>query len=767
MTLRPHFPFLSCTAILLATPGLAQAEGQPSGGGSPLDMAIPLVLLLALFAAFILLLRERRRTRGELLSLGDLKHYFDTSKDLLCIASLEGRLLRVNPAWEHILGYSRRDLEGSHYMDLVHPDDVEETAIAAEKLTRGEFVTGFINRCRGSNGEYRYIEWDSAPLSGKIYASARDITEWTLAQDQLRESEQRFRTLLDTIETVSVQGYGADGTVRYWNAASETVYGYARQEALGKNLVDLIIPEAMKEDVRQAITEMARTGQALPASELTLRHQDGSPVQVFSSHAVVRTASGETMLFCLDLDLAPLKLAEAAVSRSEKLLRTVVENAGDAIFLADMSGRFLEVNPEAEHQTGYSRQELLGMGVLDLDVNMTEEKLALFTSDLPLALRKTFETVHRTRDGGLLPVEIRVVSLESGGTQLLLGLCRDISSRKRTEETLSEAYRVLATVLDSVPAEVSAVDLRTHEVLFMNRMMKQTFRHDRTGELCYNAFRGYTSPCDNCPFPSLLDSRGEPGASVAWEDYNPLSGKWYINHDKAVRWLDGRMARVQVALDITERKRSEQAMAKSLKEKELLLREIHHRVKNNLQIISSLLSLQEGSVEHPETHSALADSIHRVFSMAAIHEQLYNSGDFTAIDVKSYLETLLPRLVGSFRGERNIRLALEAAPCKLTLEQAIPYGLIMNELATNAFKHGFQGRDEGVLCVSVRFELGNVATVVENDGQCLPEDFDPHSTQTLGMQLVGTLVNQLGGVISAQGSAGARFAFSFPASPVE
>ncbi|WP_243359884.1 PAS domain S-box protein [Fundidesulfovibrio terrae] len=582
------------------------------------------------------------------------------------------------------------------------------------------------------------------------------------AERELRESEERFRTLLDTIGSVSVQGYSPDGTVNFWNKASEALYGYSAKEALGRDLVDLIIPSPMRGEVRKAIANMAETGQPIPATELILRRKDGSLAPVFSSHAVVRMAEGRSALYCFDVDIGPLRRAEEALRASEERMRLLVENAGDAIYLTDMKGRIVDVNPEAERQTGFTRQELLNMAVLDLDVSQSPESMSAFAKLISTQHRGSFETRHRRKDGSSFPVDQRVVFLESEGRGLLLSLARDITARKRAEKVITEANQTLTVILDSVPADVNVVDAETLEILFMNKAMKETFRRDCTGETCHRAFRGRDDACENCTIPSLLASPSDPGGVSVWEDWNAHTARWCMNHDRALRWIDGRMARIQIATDISERKRTEQAMAASLHEKEILLREVHHRVKNNLQIISSLLNLQEQGLGDPAAMAVLAESRSRVMSMATIHEQLYRSRDFSEIDVDGYLRQILPRLVTTYKGDRNIALELEVVPVALALDQAIPFGLIINELATNALKHGFKDHDKGTLRVSALLSGKHLRLEVADDGNGLPEGFDLSNAETLGLQLVSSLAGQLKGRLEAVNGSGALFRLEFP-----
>jgi PAS domain S-box-containing protein len=140
------------------------------------------------------------------------------------------------------------------------------------------------------------------------------------AEQRLRESEARFRNLLRNISSVAVQGYGPDGMIQYWNQASERLYGYSEQEAIGRNLLDLIIPPEMRADVGQAVQQMAETGKPVPASEVSLMRRDGSRVAVFSSHAIVQTPGQPPELFCVDIDITERKTLEDALKKSHDML---------------------------------------------------------------------------------------------------------------------------------------------------------------------------------------------------------------------------------------------------------------------------------------------------------------------------------------------------------------------------------------------------------------------------------------------------------------
>jgi two-component sensor histidine kinase len=220
--------------------------------------------------------------------------------------------------------------------------------------------------------------------------------------------------------------------------------------------------------------------------------------------------------------------------------------------------------------------------------------------------------------------------------------------------------------------------------------------------------------------------------------------------------------------DVTARKVADQKIRDSLKEKEVLLKEIHHRVKNNLQIIHSLLNMQSRRSKDPRILDALRESQNRVRTMALIHERLYRSTDLSEIDFKEYISRLVGELYLSFGVNADqLRLELELQPVRLGIDIAIPCGLIVNELVSNSLKHGFPGGRRGRLKLSlVAVEDGTVRLAIGDDGAGLPADLDFRKTETLGLQLVCTLVDQLGGTIGLDRAGGTEFLIVFnPARP--
>lgn len=215
-------------------------------------------------------------------------------------------------------------------------------------------------------------------------------------------------------------------------------------------------------------------------------------------------------------------------------------------------------------------------------------------------------------------------------------------------------------------------------------------------------------------------------------------------------------------VEVGERTRAERELTVSLREKDVLLTEIHHRVKNNLQVISSLLSLQARSIGSDEARSVFTESQNRVRSMALVHEKLYQSRDLARIDFSAYVRELVSHLFHVYRTEElSLRIRVESV--FLTIERAVPCGLIVSELVSNALKYAFPEKGKGEIAIELAVdEAGRCTLTVRDDGVGLPADFDLRHPTSLGLRIVNTLTEQLGGALTVRTDGGTAFNVAFP-----
>jgi len=218
-----------------------------------------------------------------------------------------------------------------------------------------------------------------------------------------------------------------------------------------------------------------------------------------------------------------------------------------------------------------------------------------------------------------------------------------------------------------------------------------------------------------------------------------------------------------LAGEVTQRKKAEEQIKKNLIEKEVLLKEIHHRVKNNLSIIASLLGLQAMESNNKQITNAFQESKNRIQSMAMVHEKLYSSDNFSEIPFKEYIKDMANELLQIYQNKSKVSLVFNLDDIYLNINIAIPCGLILNELITNAFKYAFQGRNKGNIIISLKtLKNSQYSLIVKDDGVGLPENTDIENPTTLGFQLIKDLSIQINGVLSITSNKGTKFCIIFP-----
>jgi PAS domain S-box-containing protein len=331
---------------------------------------------------------------------------------------------------------------------------------------------------------------------------------------------------------------------------------------------------------------------------------------------------------------------------------------------------------------------------------------------------------------------------------------------RKTEEELRESQERWRTVVENVPDFIVLID-RNYHILFINHLRPGYVREEVIGSNVLD----YLGDDYRSRYQQCLEQVFEKGESTTLELIGrgkPGEWSWYIARMAPIRKAGEIVYAVLVATDISERKKTEEQTLASLHEKEALLKEIHHRVKNNLQIVSSLLNLQAAELNDPKLTRAFSETRNRVRSMALLHETLYQSENLARIDLPCYLASLCQQLFRSYGvNSERIALQLDVREKHLDLDRAIPCGLIINELVSNALKYAFPGQRRGTIRVEVSRDDSTFHVVVGDDGVGLPTALDWRKASTLGLRLVRDLTQQLSGDVQLEPAAGAVFRMRF------
>jgi len=262
-------------------------------------------------------------------------------------------------------------------------------------------------------------------------------------------------------------------------------------------------------------------------------------------------------------DIVSLSSAEERLRYSEEKYQDLFEHANDAIFVVDSHFKYIDVNKKAVALFGYSKEEFLSMSIMDV---IPAEQGEMSLDELKRLQRygsyEKFTGKQRTKDGRWLDIEVSSSAIydEAGEVVGSRDIVRDITRRKNIENRLMESHSILLTVLDSLDAIVYVTDLKTYEILFLNKFARNIFG-DAVGRICWETFQeGQSGPCGFCTNDKLLDSEGRSTGTYVWEFQNTVNNHWYDIRDRAIQWIDGRLVRLEIATDITERKHMEQRL---------------------------------------------------------------------------------------------------------------------------------------------------------------------------------------------------------------
>jgi two-component sensor histidine kinase/PAS domain-containing protein len=344
---------------------------------------------------------------------------------------------------------------------------------------------------------------------------------------------------------------------------------------------------------------------------------------------------------------------------------------------------------------------------------------------------------------------------------------QDITDRKEIENELRKTLSLLNATLESTIEGIAVVDNDRKFTIF-NRNFSLLWNIPQE-DLVKNDDREITGMMQSQvknkkEFLSLTENLYKHPERESFDMVELLDGRIIERHSKPQKLGEVTTGRYWSYRDITDRIRAEQSLVSSLNEKEVLLREVHHRVKNNLQLISGLIDMTRMRTEDEAVNSILTDLMMKIQTMAQIHTLLYESKDFGRINLTGYLAKQAANIshVYSHPGQ-NITCGVSKEDVFLTVDQAIPCALVMNEIISNTYKHAFKGRRKGSIEISVRQQNGKIGIVIRDDGIGLPADFDLGNANTLGLKLVRTLIqHQLRGQLSIDSKNGTEMEIAFP-----
>lgn len=454
----------------------------------------------------------------------------------------------------------------------------------------------------------------------------------------------------------------------------------------------------------------------------------------------------------------------------ERRFRTLFESTYDAILII-RDGKYMDCNPGALRLFKGDKGSIVGKTPEDLspavqpDGKNSGEKLKETLAKTIAGVPQVFTWKHMMLDGTEFDAEVSFTRIELGGRIAVQAILRDITERKRADDALRQSEQKYRILTESSPDAIFIVDA-THRIHYAN-MLASTLIGEGLRELIGTPKNGVPPTPEQSKKADLIGQVLQTGQIVKRED--KLSGR----SGKTI-WLDSTFmplydetgsayAVLGVSHDVTTRKIMETQIEASLKEKEYLLKEIHHRVKNNLQVISSLLSMQARKADDAKVKQVLTESQNRVKSIALVHEKLYQSRSLDRIEYGDYLTKVVMHLFESFNvNPAQISWKVNAQNVDVNIEQAVPCSLILNEMITNSLKYAFPEGRKGEIAISFVLTDGHYTLDYHDNGVGVPPGANLERAGSLGMQLITGLTRQLDGKLTIDTTAGVHYTIIFP-----
>jgi len=703
-----------------------------------------------------------------------IKKYLDLTEVIFVGLDRDQNVALINKKGRRVLGYSEREILGKNWFDHFLPATIREGVrsyfkqmMSGSKAPAGEYENPVLTR----DGRERLVRWRTRILSGAdgkpsgALSSGEDITDRKQAERKILEGEERYRALFDRSRDM-IYLHDFQGRFIDANPAALKALGYKRGDLRTLTLADLLDPGQVDLALRETRKVIARGNQEKPIV-YRVRRRTGELVSIEILASLVSRLGKPFAILGIGRDITNRLRTEKALRESELLYRTVVENMQDVFYRTDADGKLILASPSAARVFGYpSVQDFLGLDVAQTIYENPEDRKATLEEIRKSGRVQNYEVVLKKRDGTrvIASTNSHLYYDEHGRPLGVEGVLYDITDRKKAEEALRENEARFRAVFEQSPDAIS-LSLRDR-FIFANPAYLELFGYGSNEELAGRSFGELIAPQDRPraghEFSRWMDA-GEGPLSAEMRGLRKNGSLFDAEIHLSAYSLRGEIHVVGLIRDVSERKRAEERIRAALEEKKALLREIHHRVNNNFQIISSLLNLQMRRVENPALREMMQESQHRIRSIAGVHEQLYNSGDLTKIDFAGHMQNLVAHLFHAYRIDANrIRPDIALESVLLNIETAIPAGLIATELVANALKHAFPGSRHGILRIGLnRLGPDGFRLVVADDGVGLPADLDIRTTESLGLQIVNLLIKQVDGSMRVDRAGGTAFTIEF------
>ncbi len=674
---------------------------------------------------------------------------------------------------EEITGYTPEEfLSGNpSWNKIVHADDFKNafgSKDAEEMITVPNFSVDREYRIIHKSGRIIWVREIAANTcnNGKpvgIRGIILEITAQKQSKQTHKQSEETYRLVIENAnEGISII---QDDTFTFVNPKMEKLTGFTSEEMKEMQFLDYVHPDD-KRILAERKDRRLEGEIVIDNYDFRLNTKDNE-IKWINLKPVTIEWENRPAILAFASDVTEQKKTELALKISEEKYRNIIESMEDGYVEHDLRGNHVFFNDAFCRIQGRSRDQLNDKNFKEF--NDPESRTEIF---------KFYNNIYNTGESGKL-LDWKLT--RDDGTQLYLqssvslrrndsgepmgfrSVIRDVTEKKKAELALQESEEKYRTITEN--ANEGIIIVQNNLLKYVNPKMCHKIGYSEE-DLLNTSFITIVHPDDRNMLSERHQRRLSGEKLENTDDFRMITKnqetRWIQIKPVLVSWED-KPATLNFLSDITEQKQVEEQIKSSLKEKETLLQEIHHRVKNNMQVISSLLNLQSINIEDDQIKDILKASQNRVYAMSAVHETLHGSDKLSRIDLKTYLSKITNSIFQTYSNEnRKVKLNSDVDNSSISLNQAYPLGLIINELISNSLKYAFPEDGQGEINVSTKKLKNELELTVMDDGVGMPDELDWKNPNTLGLELIRKLVeNQLDGSIDMEGSNGTKFTIKF------
>lgn len=690
------------------------------------------------------------------------KNIINSSLDMIIANDHNLKITEFNRAAQIIFGYKPNEVIGNP-ISMLYANEEAFQKVNRKMNQEGLFSGEILNKRK--NGEVFESFLTATGLlddDGKLIGGmgvSRDVTKLKKEREKLHLSEERYKAIYNQV-FIGIARIDLKGNYLQVNQRFCDILGYSESELLKMGFQDVTIPEELEKRQKQ-FEDIINSKTPNFTLERNYLHKSGKVIQTNVNISLVLNEHNEPaylVLVCEDIT-ENKKNQELFLIQTAKL-NSILESSNYLVMAIDKGKKLSTFNTNTAKwlKDVYGVEARIGLA-MDKKPIVSNEKINRFwnkkINEALDGIPQYFESkiLYQNGDEKIYEFYINPIKTEKLVIAEVAIIGYDITEKKKTEEKIINQSAKLNAIFENSSHQIYTID-RDFKLTSFNELFAKTTIKD------YNVIASIGIDMKQYAFdltPAFhaqnfvkLHKEALKGKSLHIEtkviDQKGVVAYYLIYLDPIIL-PDSKVNEVSyIAHDITDRKLAEKKIVESLKEKEVLLKEVHHRVKNNLQVISSILNLQRAYLKDTSSDNLFRELQNRVRSMSFIHESLYQTQDFSNLNFSEYLVNLTTNLKHSYLIEdENVEIEVKSDKLFLNLDFSIPCGLIVNELISNAFKYAFPNGRKGKINVNVKNLLNFVEIIVADDGVGIKPEIDIKNTESLGLQLVTSLVEQLDG----------------------